>query len=767
MTQELELVMSGGAPDSTAKTNSSTTLTSRLSLMKKRLVNGVVSVNKNASSDSSEKDNSVKSDSSKQGKRSNASPNLSKTDTAVEAEELGFRSDIAKLYAVPKREDGEDSDDEAEKLEWKNTVPENLGTPAENEETAKSAIVARYVRTFNDPRRVLKLHSVSVQSSRLKKLLGKVYEGYPGVSTDLDRLDFEDHEFQPIVHRWAQLKEEIAKIGGDTEDDRITKEHADLFHDLAWKELKDVIEKTQNMMAKSVVTYEHLWSIFQPDDIVYARIDGQDRAFSYKWGKFKYDIYEGARYKIYLEYVDWSGRVFGLKDEDLEIPEFTGTRKISTLLAYPIKFHPRKDKLLAQFLERGEKFESFTDAKHVTYEGHAWRPLPYPREKEKCNVTGRVMVDTSSWNMFCADYSVHVNRLQKDDYLKKVREMPTDENTDKESTNDNVESADKESNGGINKQVIEDNNSDLESDVDNAETRRKLTKRQKIISNSEVRGYSFTKKLWLYFQLCHIKDIEWNERAFDCLVLPDNQKELILGFTEAHGKHGDSFDDFVVGKGKGIILLLCGPPGVGKTLSAAAVAEHMRVPLYSMTAGDLGYHPSEVEENLQQVWDVCARWSAVLLIDEADIFLEERSVHELERNKLVTVFLRVLEQFTGIMFLTTNRVDTFDPAFRSRIHISLEYNELSPQSRRQVWKNFLEPLGADDRHCITDRELGLLARMSMNGRQIKNVLKIAQLLALHKKKPLAYEHIMNVLDVTQHLHNSQQETDRQRSAIFL
>jgi len=118
----------------------------------------------------------------------------------------------------------------------------------------------------------------------------------------------------------------------------------------------------------------------------------------------------------------------------------------------------------------------------------------------------------------------------------------------------------------------------------------------------------------------------------------------------------------------------------------------------------------------------------------------------------------------GIMFLTTNRVQTFDAAFQSRIHISLDYPELSIDSRRTVWKNFLNQ--SPQENSITDLQLDQLALMNMNGRQIKNVLKTAQLLARQKKKILGHEHIMTVLDVTQHLHNSTQENERTRASIF-
>lgn len=105
----------------------------------------------------------------------------------------------------------------------------------------------------------------------------------------------------------------------------------------------------------------------------------------------------------------------------------------------------------------------------------------------------------------------------------------------------------------------------------------------------------------------------------------------------------NGFDDFITNKGKGMILLLSGPPGVGKTLTAEAVSETMKVPLFMMSAGDLGVRPDEVETNLENVLEMVAKWKAILLIDECDVFLEARSVHDLDRNRLVSIFLRLLE----------------------------------------------------------------------------------------------------------------------------
>lgn len=354
---------------------------------------------------------------------------------------------------------------------------------------------------------------------------------------------------------------------------------------------------------------------------------------------------------------------------------------------------------------------------------------------------------------------------------------------------------------------------------DEDDNRPPLSDDQKLLCTHLIRGYALQSKLWLNMYVNSVHDITFNTRAFESLVLPETQKELILGFTSSQRDQRDRYDDVIEGKGRGIILLMFGNPGTGKTLTAEACAEELRVPLFAMSAGDVGVEARNIESRLLDVFAMVTRWNAVLLLDEADVFLEERSLHEVERNKLVSIFLRVLEYYEGIMFLTTNRVQTFDAAFQSRIHISLEYPDLNVDSRKQIWKNFLvrhntvqqnvrdkgpaketthkhhevekevdgplHPVEDDaaqtaektklaeqeleestQAHCITTREIDELARMKMNGRQIKNVLKMAQLLAGRKKESMSKKHIMTVLEVTQHLHNSTRETERTKSSIF-
>jgi SpoVK/Ycf46/Vps4 family AAA+-type ATPase len=85
---------------------------------------------------------------------------------------------------------------------------------------------------------------------------------------------------------------------------------------------------------------------------------------------------------------------------------------------------------------------------------------------------------------------------------------------------------------------------------------------------------------------------------------------------------------------------------------------------------------------------IAGHWNAILLLDEADVFLERRSSHEIIRNGLVSVFLRKLEYLEGIMFLTTNRVSEFDEAILTRIHLMLRFDELNSNARKISGKRF-------------------------------------------------------------------------------
>lgn len=143
---------------------------------------------------------------------------------------------------------------------------------------------------------------------------------------------------------------------------------------------------------------------------------------------------------------------------------------------------------------------------------------------------------------------------------------------------------------------------------------------------------------------------------------------------------------------------------------------------------------------------MASTWNAVLLIDEADIFLERRSLHDMERNSLVSIFLRVLEYYQGILFLTSNRVATFDDAFKSRIHVPLKYSSLTMENRKQVWKNFLGNMASEGME-MDDEGYHSLAKADINGRQIKNVIRTAKSLAQFHGQRLDRQKLEQVIQI--------------------
>ncbi|RYO75025.1 hypothetical protein DL764_010597 [Monosporascus ibericus] len=184
--------------------------------------------------------------------------------------------------------------------------------------------------------------------------------------------------------------------------------------------------------------------------------------------------------------------------------------------------------------------------------------------------------------------------------------------------------------------------------------------------------------------------------------------------------------DFVEGKGNGLIFLLHGGPGVGKTFTAECIAHSLERPLMVLTTSDIGTFPEAVEKRLARNFKTAKSWNAVLLIDEADVFLAQRSIGDLHRSSLVASFLRALEFYDGILFLTTNRVGTFDDAILSRVHIQLFYPDLDEDQRYKMWMTFINKLEADRPSMQIKYALKEYLRSSeirdfkMNGREIRN-----------------------------------------------
>ena len=154
-------------------------------------------------------------------------------------------------------------------------------------------------------------------------------------------------------------------------------------------------------------------------------------------------------------------------------------------------------------------------------------------------------------------------------------------------------------------------------------------------------------------------------------------------------------------------------------MTAELIAELLQKALMPVSAGELDTMAEAVEERLPRIFKRAARWKAVLLLDEADVLLEQRSSHDIHRNALVCVFLRTLEYYPGMMFLTTNRVEQIDDAIASRIHFKLKYSKLNLEQRTNIWRRFLEKAATPQGPPIYSRaDFKSLVGKERNGRVV-------------------------------------------------
>ncbi|PMD16287.1 P-loop containing nucleoside triphosphate hydrolase protein [Hyaloscypha hepaticicola] len=231
----------------------------------------------------------------------------------------------------------------------------------------------------------------------------------------------------------------------------------------------------------------------------------------------------------------------------------------------------------------------------------------------------------------------------------------------------------------------------------------------------------------------------WDKDLFLKQLVIDDEKRRLLRSLVENRLSGQlrSVGDLISNKGKGIIIVLHGPPGTGKTLVAESIAEFVERPLKYVSVGDVIANPKTIEQTLRKKFEDCAKMNAILLMDEADVVLEARSMEDFRRNAVVTTFLSQLEYFDGIMFLTTNRIGTIDAAFMSRIQVAIHMDTLNENQRNTLWKNWFEnenlKLKPPNREALLG-EVNKWAEIELNGREIRNTLNIAQSLAFSRTK---------------------------------
>ncbi|KAL6695116.1 P-loop containing nucleoside triphosphate hydrolase protein [Trichoderma pleuroticola] len=492
--------------------------------------------------------------------------------------------------------------------------------------------------------------------------------------------------------------------------------------------------------------------------------------------------------------LDFNGKEFGAKPNVFNIRPYDDHIPVPELPVFPLKFLDQN--IRDELFERGHKFVELVEPGHRRYQGLSLK------EGDRFDVYEEI--DSDVIVDFQLAFQNSEAKISPPLFGGGVITNPTAED-DEETRTDGWTYDDPEL------LMLRWQKFSHATELLRNQTPSFLSKDSYVLLPYRVYGYVLLSRKWLPLHIDLTKkvpEIKPGENDnFRKLVLPEGHKDIVRALVSAHARqrslliNSDKANrvnrdiDIVKGKGKGLIILLHGAPGVGKTSTAECVAANAGRPLLPITCGDLGgISAKEVEQNLENFFDLARKWNCVLLLDEADVFLSTRDGGDIRQTSLVSVFLRVLEYYSGILILTTNRVGSFDEAIKSRVHCALYYPPLDQKQSLKIWKMNLATL--EERNKEPDssmsvrfnrKEIEEYARKHWkstskgtrwNGRQIKNAFQTAIALAdwdhvestggnLHPDGPLLkVEHFKKVAQASAHFDNyliKVRKTDEQRA----
>ncbi|KAI0176477.1 P-loop containing nucleoside triphosphate hydrolase protein [Hypoxylon sp. FL1284] len=543
--------------------------------------------------------------------------------------------------------------------------------------------------------------TLQVNSPYIQKAFRDVVGSYITVASDFASSLELTGPFEMLVHNWDEL-DQYRKSTTDT----IMKQHMDLLFEFMEHEVKPTRELALKMIQKQQISFDNAWVIYRPGDIMYTEFHGHPWLLVCKKTAYEDDKDSGPYLEVHCTYTDDNGLAVGEATQVIQMAQRSkfpagNPVAIKELSVFPRTFVDEGESLERRLKARGEKFLSLKNMATVAYEGDAeWlREPPYTYyDPSSCNFRG-------VWLPFTESGRVILDRKTF------AEEQPL------------------------------------------GKSKVKMMEPNPVLCPPYTLGYSLSRKTWCRFLTANIRDVEWDPSAWESLILPNKEKRLLKALISSHN-YSKAPRDFMQQKGKGLVVLLHGTPGSGKTLTAETAAEGNKKALVSTSVGELNKNASSFsgsasfEKELKKVLQYATIWQAVVLIDEADVFLEARKdVGNSERNTLVAIFLRELEYFGGIVFLTTNRVGSFDIAMKSRIHLSLSYSPPEIEIRRRIWEHCLGAVPADAMDIDVDKTIDSLVADKLNGREIANAVNTARTLARFDGVPLQTGHIDTVLEV--------------------
>lgn len=430
------------------------------------------------------------------------------------------------------------------------------------------------------------------------------------------------------------------------------------------------------------IRYDDLWYLFKPGDLVYVSRDtsGRDRfrprpssqqilrivqtrLTTITENKPPLGLSDEKPWSLLCHFIEYDGASYAPVHVIFPpIPPFRGEKRVTELMVFPVSYL-EDDQIMAQAQSDGMTYVSLIERRSGFYSG--WTQTVSP--------TGVFLTDDSGGDRLLSpehiesdilvDYQETFNAFPK----WKVMSYPGLAGDDKLHTGSSyfIKSSrpiiewDEEGGMSLDQSdhiLVADNTETIDAksllEKDSLgqfkqDTRTAPTGRFLALLPRRFFAYAVLERKFLQLNTRFVRnaDLEANEKAFEKLEINSKYKRLILALVKSHfdkveaeKKTNVEIDtqDLIRGKGKGVVILLHGVPGVGKTATAEAVALKWKKPLFPITCGDLGYTAESLERSLNEIFRLAHHWGCILLLDEADVFITQRERHDLKRNALVS-----------------------------------------------------------------------------------------------------------------------------------
>lgn len=198
--------------------------------------------------------------------------------------------------------------------------------------------------------------------------------------------------------------------------------------------------------------------------------------------------------------------------------------------------------------------------------------------------------------------------------------------------------------------------------------------------------------------------------------------------------------------GRAVTVMLSGPPGTGKTMTVHAIACELGMPLYQVDlSAVMDKYIGETEKHLEQIFSFAEKTNVVLFFDEADALFGRRGEvtegRDRYANMEVAFILQRIEQFDGIVILSTNFYNNIDKAFLRRMRYVLKYQMPDEAIRRSIWESCLPT-----EQFREEVDVSYLAeQFEFTGGMIKNVAMGACVAAVNRGEPLSMKHLLQAI----------------------